>query len=152
MKLDPKWEPLTHVVERYYNTKCYWAIGPYVVVSDLDKWKKQKPALSYSDLLHERCHSLHQKEMGLAVYTYKYATDLSFRRKEERFAYYVEIRYLVQEKIDIDIEHYAKALSGPVYGNMMDYISAKQWAKNVIAEKHKSIKSNPNIPKKYLVD
>lgn len=146
VRLEPKWLPLTHVLERYYTTDSIWAFSPYMLVDDLDEWKKKDEVDKAIDIIHERVHAIREEEEGLIIYLYKYYFVPGFKKREEKLAYYIHIRYMLDKKQRVNPDFYAEVLSGKLYNYMMSYVEARQWVKNIISGAYA-----PPIDPKYLI-
>ena len=96
--------------------------------------------------MHERVHAIRQDEMGILWYLLRYNTSVDFKRKEEKLAYYVGIKYYISQGQEVDIDYVATALSSDLYWNMMTYNEAKEWVEDIVSGEY-----NPPINPKYLI-
>lgn len=138
-ELDPKWTPLTHIVERPH-LKGYESITttitPNIYVADLDTFLEQAetdPVYHHALMLHEQVHAVRQKELGLTSWLYKYTFSPSFRLAEEKAGYEVMIRHLVKSNYFINREDLASGLSN-YYNGMITYDDALAWINDVIKQ------------------
>lgn len=89
----------------------------------------EKPESITPDLLvHEEVHFKQQDEIGLDTWIENYFTDINFRIKMELEAYKEQVKYFkgdkeIQNKIRTEC---AKALSSPLYGDILTYKEAYQ--------------------------
>lgn len=79
-------------------------------------------------IIHEEVHFKQQDEMGLDNWIEKYFEDTNFRVKVEIEAYSAQLKYFEYNKDIHDMIKIqcAKALSSPMYGNILTYKEAYQ--------------------------
>jgi hypothetical protein len=76
-------------------------------------------------VLHEEVHFKQQDEIGLDNWVEMYFTDVNFRTKVELEAYKAQVSYFTNKDIkDMIRVQCAKALSSPMYGNILTYKEA----------------------------
>jgi len=78
-------------------------------------------------LVHEAIHHRQQKALGLGKFCWYYGLNPDFRWRIERSAYGREIYFLRQQGRAPNLEGYAQAVSGSLYGWMIDYDRALAW-------------------------
>ena len=85
--------------------------------------------------VHEQTHSKQQLAMGVEVWWKKYIEDENFRLGQEIEAYANQYKQFCKDKKSIERQYLfldliSKDLSSPLYGNLVDYTTAKQLIKN----------------------
>ncbi len=97
---------------------------PYNHVIYTDKPEMLTPEL----IAHEEVHFRQQDEMGLDNWVEKYFEDANFRTQVEIEAYKAQIKYFAGNRDIQDMVRVrcAKALSSPMYGNILTYKEAYQ--------------------------
>lgn len=80
-------------------------------------------SLSEDIIAHEEIHELQQGE-NPAAWWEAYLSDAEFRLDQELAAYRHQYRFMLKnepdrEKRNLALLHFAKSLSGPIYGNLM---------------------------------
>lgn len=147
--LPENWAPLTTVVERpdFLSSKgVVTTISPNLFTSDLDWFNEQYPegSVRHEALRrHERQHALEQEEWvggvtgwrrsaKLATWVKKYLADRQFRWEVEKRGYRESILHFRNNGYTINVEGYAKTLSGSSYNDMVSYEEALEWVKAVL--------------------
>jgi len=87
-------------------------------------------------IAHEQTHVRQQKAMGADLWWKRYLEDDEFRYSQELEAYRNQYQWLVKNIKDRNevfkyLEHYARSLSGAMYGNMVQYSVAFKLIKGV---------------------
>ncbi|KKM86142.1 hypothetical protein LCGC14_1281970 [marine sediment metagenome] len=112
LRLGPEWAPLEWIrgtglqAERRSTT-----IGKTVWVSSLDLWLKNYPEpYRTAILLHEQYHAVRQEADGLWSWLLDYATDPVFARDEEEAGWALQLGYLKEKGIPVDVERTIRSL------------------------------------------
>lgn len=144
-KLDSKWEPLETVEEatdKIFTPGMTATIGMHCYTADLKEWKKNFPPGSTEEtaiLLHEQLHAQRQLDYPgtIAIWLFRYITSPDFRWEEERRGYEIEIRYLQNHGLRIDVNNLAVIMSHNYKtfgGQMISYHDAVNWINGLIAK------------------
>ncbi len=89
-----------------------------------DQWPEWRRS---SLLAHEAIHHRQQKKLGLGYFCLYYALNPAFRWRIEQRGYLREAVYLIRRGYAPDPKRYAQAVSGALYGGMIDYATALNW-------------------------
>jgi hypothetical protein len=81
-------------------------------------------------LLHENVHSERQAADWSNLLRYRFSR--SFRLNEEKLAYHAQLAQLAEYRIPVNFTWFAGALSGRVYGHMVEFDEAYRWVRKVI--------------------
>jgi len=81
-------------------------------------------------LVHGNVHSERQAADWSWIPRYRFSK--SFRLNEEKLAYHAEIAQLVHYRIPINFTWVAGALSGRLYGQMIEFDEAYRWVRKVV--------------------
>lgn len=86
-------------------------------------------------IVHESIHSKQQLAMGVEAWWKKYIEDESFRLEQELEAYAAQYKQFCKDKKVVTRQYYfldliAKDLSSALYGNLVDYNTAKNLIKS----------------------
>lgn len=144
-QLPEKWKPLKYVVETPFLPEHVGAltISDTVYVKSLKSWKNDKDIEMTARLLHERTHSVRQKEEGIILWLLQYVTSKNFMKYEEQVAWYVEVKYLLDNKRTIKSFNekfwFYENLEGKLFKNQEE---GMRWIDSV---KHKKWKPKENI-------
>jgi hypothetical protein len=87
------------------------------------------PSLTRALIAHEEIHSVHQVQMGPAIWWNRYCHDKQFRFDEEFPAHVAEFRAFRGNRGTSRAGHLhqiAERLSGPLYGGLVSYAEASQ--------------------------
>lgn len=148
IKLDKKWHPLETIIEDpLQEESVYYAWDKAMHISSFKNWNNRSKIKKHASLLHERVHIVNQEEYGLIMFFLNYGFSPTFRLEQEKLAYKVEILYLISKGRTVNIEYYAKTLSGSLYNNMVSYSSIKKWLVKISSKDYKK-----SIPAKYWVE
>jgi len=139
--LAPEFKPLerlrpSKVVTVGLGDSGVRTIGETAYVGDIDKFMARHPEpLFTATMMHERVHTIRQKDEGLLKWLAKYGSDVKYMWKEEQEGWYVFITYLRSKGKPINVDQAAKVLHGyksPLGKRMVSFADAKAWVQSVL--------------------
>lgn len=101
-------------------------------------------------MIHEETHQHQQNSMGVENWWDKYLVDVSFRFGQELEAYRNQYKSMNTLPLNVRLDyldHLARDLSGPMYGNIMTKDEAKAYITEGIILKHPKTKAGQKIRK-----
>lgn len=132
--LPDKWKPLEEIVELPFLPDDVGAltIGATMYVKSLEDWNNYSELGKNGHLIHERIHSIRQQREGTFFWILKYLFNKDFMTYEEQLAWYVELKYLLDNKCNID-SYYERLViyenfEGKMFKNKKEMI---QWIEDV---------------------
>lgn len=145
LKLDSKWEPLKQIKEaphEFITEEMTVTIDDTCYVYNLREWIKNQPIGSIENdalLYHEQLHAQRQLDYPgtIVIWLFRYITSPDFRWQEEQLSYEVEIRYLQNHGLRIDVNNLAVIMSHKYKtfgGQMISYSDAVKWINALIAK------------------
>lgn len=141
-ELSSDWYPITTLVERpsapFVSGTAVTTVFPYLYTADIDWFNTAYPpgSIPYEALRrHEVTHALRQKAApNKTLWLQRYIVDKRFRWEEENLGHKAAIEYYIKSGWKMNPINLARILSGKIYGNMVDFKEAYEWAKKTIAE------------------
>ena len=139
--VESKYRPIETMAERPSlpnGDSIITTVGKTVFVGDLEKWMAAHPADSPrydSIMLHEKVHSHRQLKaglLGLTLWLGNYFSDQSFRWREEKLGWYVQLKMYQRYGLLVDAERVARTLDGYI-PKLVDYDEALQWVRDVLS-------------------
>lgn len=140
-KIEEKYLPLETLSERpdvVLSETSLTTVGNVVYTANLSRWLRENPPGSigyHATMLHEQVHSVRQLRDGVMSWIAKYMTNADFMWREEQLGWYVELRALVANGVNVDLDAVALNLSGyrTITGQrMVSFSEAREWAADVV--------------------
>jgi hypothetical protein len=138
--LDPKWSPLTIILEKPYianlvaDKTMITTIGDTLYVYDLKAFLKNHPkdSMSFNRIMtHERVHAIRQTSgipfLGKVWWILKYLLSADFMWDEERVALYFEYKHSIRRAPAGDAKAFSEQYHSIFFVPMVPYDDALLW-------------------------